>query len=402
MIFWIILAFFLGVSVGTFTGLFPGIHINLVAATLLACAGYFSGVEPLVLVVFIVAVAITHTFIDFIPSVFLGAPDEDSFLAVLPGHQLLTDGKGFEAVVLTLYGCLTALPIVLIVCFLFVHFSLVLYAAVKLIIPYVLISASIYLVLNEDEWILSGVVFVLAGFLGLFVFNLPVKDPLLPLLSGLFGVSGLIVSLKSKAKVPRQNLKKLREIYLDKKGFISSTIFGALAAAACSLFPGLGSGHAAIVGSEFNGSFRDDQRNFLFLVGLTSTIMIALSFVTAYTIGKSRSGAAVAVSKFLGQITSSDLIVVIATILLSGIFSFCIGLFLARFFSSKIDLINYGWLSWFVIVLLFVVNLFLTNVLGILTLITASALGVFCIESGVRRIQLMGVLLAPTILYYLF
>jgi len=124
MILELVAALIVGILFGTATGLFPGIHINLVAVGLLALLGgaYFSGVESLVLVVFIVAMAVTHTFIDFIPSVFLGAPEEDSFLSVLPGHQLLKEGKGYEAVVLTLYGSLIALPIVLVFSLIFVNY----------------------------------------------------------------------------------------------------------------------------------------------------------------------------------------------------------------------------------------------------------------------------------------
>jgi TctA family transporter len=35
-------------------------------------------------------------------------------------------------------------------------------------------------------------------------------------------------------------------------------------------------------------------------------------------------------------------------------------------------------------------------------LFTSAALGIFCILSGTRRIQLMGALILPTIIYYLF
>src|SRR3989338_2724883 len=163
MIIWLVVALLVGVLLGTFTGLFPGIHINLVAATLLASLGYFSRVEPIVLVVFIVAMAITHTFVDFIPSVFLGAPEEDSFLAVLPGHQLLIEGRGFEAIVMTLYGGLAALPIVLVFSFAYVLFLPGIYEIVRIAIPYLLILVSLYLVLAEEEWILSGAIFRIGG-----------------------------------------------------------------------------------------------------------------------------------------------------------------------------------------------------------------------------------------------
>src|SRR3989344_1909720 len=217
MLFEIIIALLIGVIFGTITGLFPGIHINLVAAGLLSFIGlgWFSGVDAIVLAVFIVSMAITHTFLDFIPSVFLGAPEEDSFLTVLPGHKLLKKGRGYEGVVYTLYGSLAALPIFLVFFGVFILFLDEFFGLVEGLIPYVLIFVSLYLLFREEDWISGVVVFLLAGFLGLFAFNLPVKEPLLPLLSGLFGVSALIVSVRDKVSLPEQEIKKLREIRID-------------------------------------------------------------------------------------------------------------------------------------------------------------------------------------------
>lgn len=167
MLIELIIALVVGILAGTLTGLFPGIHINLVAAGLLAllAGAYFDFLAPLVLVVFVVAMAVTHTFIDFIPSIFLGAPEEDSFLAVLPGHQLLREGKGFEASVLTLYGSLTALPIVLVFSLLFVYFLPFVFGVVSRVIPYILIFVSLYLIFREEEFLISLTVFLFAGFL---------------------------------------------------------------------------------------------------------------------------------------------------------------------------------------------------------------------------------------------
>jgi putative membrane protein len=53
--------------------------------------------------------SITHTFIDFIPSIFLGAPDEDTGLSTLPGHEFLLKGQGYYAVKLTVIGSAIAI-----------------------------------------------------------------------------------------------------------------------------------------------------------------------------------------------------------------------------------------------------------------------------------------------------
>lgn len=101
-----------GTVLGTFTGLVPGVHVNTMALLMLLsyptlaarlvpfCEG--AGVEPalvpLLLACAIVSAAVTHSFLDFIPSVFIGVPDDEDCLTVLPGHRLLLLGKGFLAV----------------------------------------------------------------------------------------------------------------------------------------------------------------------------------------------------------------------------------------------------------------------------------------------------------------
>ncbi|HDM43737.1 MAG TPA: hypothetical protein ENG02_00910, partial [Candidatus Woesearchaeota archaeon] len=64
-----ILSILLGILVGTFTGLIPGLHINLVSIFAIT---YFTSINPIYLAIFIFAMSITHTFLNAIPSVLLG------------------------------------------------------------------------------------------------------------------------------------------------------------------------------------------------------------------------------------------------------------------------------------------------------------------------------------------
>ena len=92
----IILFLILGIIAGAVAGLLPGIHINLIGAILVSIsATILSSVNITSLVVFIVAMAITQSFVDFIPSILLGCPDTDTELSVLPGHELLKNGEGY-------------------------------------------------------------------------------------------------------------------------------------------------------------------------------------------------------------------------------------------------------------------------------------------------------------------
>ncbi len=393
----LILALILGIVAGTFTGLAPGIHINLIAALLVSSVDKFP-TSGIVLAIFIVAMSITHTFLDFIPSIFLGAPEEDTFLAILPGHEMFLQGQGFQAVILTLYGSLFALIIIILYTPLFIFFLPSFYTLIKAAIPFLLIFISLYLIFRESQPFQGALVFLLAGFLGYATFNLPIKEPLLPLLIGLFGTSALLMSLSSKANPKPQTIIPIKEIKLTKKEFWKAALAASVAAPLCSFLPGIGSGHAAVLGSEL---WQQPRKSFLFLVGAINTIIMALSFVTIFAIGRARSGSAAAIQTLLHKITLHDLLILLGTNIIAGSIAFFLGIIIAKFFAKSINKINYAKLTWSILGILIIINLIFSNWLGLLVLITSTALGVYTIAIGSKRINLMGALIIPAIIYYL-
>ena len=110
----LLLGLFIGCLIGIFTGITPGVHINLVSVIILSLSPWLLGfVSPLTLGLVIVGMTIVHTFLDSIPATFLGAPDSDEILSVLPGHKLLLEGRGYEAVTRTAIGTLAAAMIMI-------------------------------------------------------------------------------------------------------------------------------------------------------------------------------------------------------------------------------------------------------------------------------------------------
>ncbi|MFA7707397.1 MAG: tripartite tricarboxylate transporter permease [Candidatus Pacearchaeota archaeon] len=398
----LVFALVLGIFIGTITGLTPGIHINLVATILLSLvtAGYFVGITPIVLVVFIVSLSISHTFIDFIPTIFLGAPDEDSVLAVLPGHELLLQGEGYEAVILTLIGGIVGIFLILFFTPLFILFLPTVYNNAKIIMPFILILACFFLLYfekNNKLW--AVIIFFFAGVLGIISMNLNLKEPLLPLLTGLFGTSSLITSISKKQTLPAQVVVKLTRVDISKKSFFKSILASIIASPLCSFLPGVGSGQAAVIGSEITGDL--NKKEFLVLLGSINTIVMGLSFVTLYSIQKSRTGSAVAISRLLEILSPDHLIIILTAILISGILTFFLTVYLAKFFSKNISKINYNLLSIIILILITLIVIIFSGIIGILVLIVSTLLGLTCIYAGVRRTHLMGCLLLPTIFYYL-
>src|SRR6056297_1938205 len=237
MLIEITFAIIIGILAGTLTGLTPGIHINLIGALLLST--FLLPINSLYLIIFIISMSITHTFIDFIPSIILGCPDTDTELGILPGHKLLQNRKGYEAIILTTYGSLIAIFIITIIAFPSLFLIKKAYPFLEKIIPYFLILISIILISTERKKLL------LTGFLGYSITFLEINQPLLPLLTGLFGSSIIIQSIKNKTKIPEQTITK--PFLKFKKPILASLC----AAPLCSFLPGLGSGQAGLIGNLF-------------------------------------------------------------------------------------------------------------------------------------------------------
>jgi len=394
MLFELALFLFAGILAGTFSGLVPGIHINLIGFAVVSLSiSLFAPIDSIYLIVFITSMAIAHTFIDFIPSTFLGCPDTETELSVLPGYELLKEGRGYEAVILTSKGCLSAIFILLLITFPLIFLLSKTYFFIKTIIPYLLILSSLILIFTEKKKKNAFLVFILTGFLGLAVLNLEIKEPLLPLLTGLFGASNLILSIKTKAQIPNQNLS-LTKTKISKPLFCSL-----IASPLCGFLPGLGSGQATILG---NTLAKNDRKGFLVLLGATNTLVMGFSFISLYTISKARTGVAVAIQELIGKTSLEILLLILITTFFSGILSFFLIKYLAKFFSQKITKISYRTLSIITLIFLSILVILLSNFLGFFVFILSTLTGIYCISKKSRRTNMMGCLLIPTILLYLF
>lgn len=392
MLLQIILFLFLGILLGILTGLTPGIHINLISIFLISTYSIIN-LDTIYFITLITSMSITHTFTDFIPSIFLGCPDTDTELGILPGHKLLKKGHGHQAVLLTNYGSLCAIFLLILILIPSIILIPKIQNQIQNIIPYILIITSTILILTERKKISALLIFILTGLLGLCVLNLELNEPLLPLLTGLFGSSNLILSIKNKTKIPEQKITK----YYNKK---IKPIFGALIASPlCSFLPGLGSGQAAIIGNIIT---KNNQKDFLILLGATNTLVMGFSFLTLYTISKTRTGSSFAISQITNNLSPQILTLIIITIIISGTISFLTTKQLSKIISKKIHKINYTKISIITLTTLFLIVLSISKILGILVLIISTATGIYCINSKVRRTNMMGCLIIPTIVLYLF
>jgi len=387
----------LGICFGTFTGLFPGIHINLVGAILVSLSfSVLYKISPAYLVVFIVSMSITHTFLDFIPSIFIGCPNDETVLSILPGHEMLREGKGHSAVLLTAYGGLTAILLTPVLSYPLIILVKNIYPLIQKSIPFILIAVSLIMIFSEKNKPSSFIVYTLTGILGLIILNInSLNEPLLPLLSGLFGASSIILSIKSRTKIPKQTIREEKPSLKELKKPLPGSL---VASVLCGFLPGLGSGQAAILGNTIS---KADRKGFLVLLGITNTLVMIFSFLSLYAISKTRTGSAAAIRELIGPPSSKILVLILLTTMISGVISFFLVKKISKVFSKKIGAINYTKISLIALAILLTLITLVSGLTGILVFVISTLTGIYCIQTGVKRTNMMACLLLPTIVLYL-
>ena len=401
MFFQLLIALLLGCFAGIFTGLIPGLHINLVAVIIMSTAASLLHIaSPVAIAVFIIAMSITHTFIDTIPSIFLGAPNEDTALTVLPGHKLLLKGRGYEAVKLSATGSLFSLIAIAAIIPLLLKSVPFIYEHIKNYIGYILIFFSAIMIVTEktkNKRFWAFFVFIVSGILGIIALTSPMKQPLLPLLSGLFGVSILLFSLSENTRIPEQQITEIEKVSNKNKAkAVSAAVFsGSLTA----LFPGLSSSHAAVIGTQIVGDIGVNA--FLMLMGGINTVNFVFSLVTLYTIDKARNGTVVAISKLIEAIPLKYILIFIAAAVAAGGIATFLALQIAKSFSTFVNKINYRRLCMLIIIFIFMMSFYFSSWFGILVLIVGTAIGLLPHFFGFRKSACMGCLLVPTILFFI-
>lgn len=387
-----LLACIIGIFLGTFSGLSPGIHINTISFTLLLIP--FS--NNLFFVLIIAAMSITHSFVDFVPSILLGAPKSETSEAILPGHKLLMQGKGFYGVKLATMGCLLGLVAALAI-IPFLAFAIARnLELIKASIPFVLIAALFLMLFSERDisgifW--SAVVISFSAILGILSFS-SFSDSILPLTTGFFAGSSLIYSL-SKESIPK--MQKLSEDSYE-KAQLKNSFIGAIAGSFVSIFPALGPSNAYMLTSKIFGRIKGES--YLVIHGSINVSSMLFSFVTLYLISKARTGSAVAISNIV-SIDLNSLLIILAACLFSGAIAFFIADFSARFFLDKLAAINYSLLNSFTLLFLIALVFFLCGFTGILLFLAASSIGLIANSSSTRRSNAMAFLIAPALVYYL-
>jgi putative membrane protein len=356
--------------------------------------------------------AISQSFVGFIPSIFLGAPDEDTVLSVLPSHKLLLEGRGMEAVRITglasLYGVILSTAM-LPLAFLLVPIT---YDSARNVILPLLGFAMIYLILRERKsekilWALAT--FLISGYLGwvcLDIKTMSTSQVFLPMFSGLFGLGTLLTGITAGSKSYPQDLKA--EVKICSKGLWRGSLLGTLGGFLVGLLPAMSPSQIGIVFQEIlalkekaRQSLEEIQvRRFLVIIGSLNTADSMFSIFSLYLIGNPRSGVSVIMQDLFGDISIGVLAMLAGAMLVSGLITYKIHIFLGEKFSLIAGRLDFKKLSLFGFVFVVVLVFAVSGPLGLAIAFVSMLVGLVPALTGVSRTHCMGCLLLPTLLVF--
>ena len=388
----------LGVVLGTISGLLPGIHANTLAGVLLSLElVLLPFIGPGALAATMFAALITHTFVDSIPSTFLGIPDADTALSVLPAHALCLEGNGEEAVRIAALGSVCAMIIS-------VPLSVACYFLLPALQPVfdwgiglILIAVIGYMIVTSESpgWALA--LFGVSGTLGIFTLHYGFlgwhsigggNALLMPLLTGLFGISVLLTA--SQGRMPVQAFSG---ISMDERSVVKSSVLGTCAGVAVGWLPGLSNATANGLLASVIG-YEKDRRAYILATSAANTANAFIGLAALYALSRMRNGVMVALS----ALTLPPLSALFTAGVLAACAAYVITVMLSRS-AHRLGGIEGKWLHGAVIVFVVAVSLILTGPFGGLVLLLATLIGLVPYLVNVPRMYCMGAVMIPVMLY---
>ena len=385
-----VLAVSLGVAAGIFTGLIPGVHPNTVVFTTIPFYFIYRP-EFSLFMAFISGLSISHTLHDFLPALFLKAPEAESALSSLPGIEMVQEGLGRKAFVLTVIGGLSSSTIFVIVLpVLFLVLEAV-YPVLNQFMEFILIFFLLFIIFESRSIFNAALIASLSGLLGLSVLSGPQQQfILLPVFSGLFAVPAVSYSIFRDFEIPEQE---------DRFQISSSRIKEGFAGFGSGLIAGVIPGIGAAVSTTFLTPFMDsDREGFLTGLGGVNTSDILISFLALYLIGRPRSGSSVAL-QMISEVRIPEVFFLIGCSLLGAGLSGILSLKVLDLFLELVEKVNFRFLGFSVLGLIFSIVFFTTGVYGIVVLLTSGFIGFISLLTECRA-SCMAVLIIPALTYF--
>ena len=383
-----------GIALGTMSGLVPGLHANNFALLL---AGFAPAIpaDPLPVGAAMLAAGVTHTFLDIVPSLAIGVPDPALAPSALPGHRLVLQGRGREALRLSAMGSLLAVALA-------VPLALPVTLAMERVYP--IITANLSLVLGTVSLLLvvteqtmearfgGGVALLASGALGVLTLDvpaggvLPAGSMLAPLFAGLFGAPILIEAISGEGVPPQADAR----VTVGRRVVLSVGAVGTLAGALVGYIPAISSAiaaAAALVVLPHRG-----PRAFVVATSGVNTANTVFALFALVALGSPRTGVLVAVDRVGVPL---HLPVLLASVAIAAAAGFLLVLVVGDRYLAVVGAVDNVVVSVGVLAFLCVLVLALTGPVGLAVFGVSTIVGLVPAQFGARRMTCMGVLLVP-------
>jgi putative membrane protein len=211
---------------------------------------------------------------------------------------------------------------------------------------------------------------------------------LMPLLTGLFGISVLVTA--SRGKMPAQ---KFRGIFLDGGSVVKGSVLGTVAGIAVGWLPGLSNATANGVLASLIG-YNRDRRAYILATSAANTANAFIGLAALFALGRMRSGVMVALS----SLPLPPVSLLFAAGVVAACIAYAITVVLSRS-AHRLGGIDTTWLHGAVILFVTGVTLFLTGPFGGLVLLLATLTGLVPHLVNIPRVFCMGAVMVPVMLY---
>ena len=387
-----------GTLCGTCSGLVPGLHANNFALLLAGIAPSVPG-PPLFVGCAMLAAGVVHTFLNAVPAMALGVPDAEMAVTALPGHRLVLEGRGSEAIRLSALGSILAVLAAVPLAVPVTRAVTAVYLTVRARLSLLLVTIVVALLASEPTWRsrLGGFLsFGLATGLGAVTLDLSPAAPLeaggtlAPLFASLFGAPVLIDAIRGSG-IPCQDGSGITM----SRGLVGGTaVAGTLAGAAVGYLPGITAAVAAVAVLVVVPDGASD-RGYIVATSGVDTANTVFSLFALVAIGQPRTGVLVAVDSIDVPL---EVPILLAAVVLAGLAGFVLVLVVGDAYLAFVGRLPYWQVSAAVLALLLVLSFLFAGVVGIAIFFAGAAVGLVPVRLRARRVHLMGVLIGPLLL----
>ncbi|PSQ44419.1 hypothetical protein BRD14_01230 [Halobacteriales archaeon SW_5_68_122] len=387
-----------GIALGTASGLLPGLHANNMAFLLAGVAPSVPG-PPLYIAMAMLSAGVVHTFLDVVPSLALGVPDASMAAVALPGHRLVLEGRGREALRLSALGSggavLLAVPLAVPV----TRLMVAAWPAIRANLGVILLCIAALLVLTEGtpSSMLGAIISLVAsGLLGVAALDLDPEAPLsaggmlAPLFAGLFGAPVLVDAIGGGG-IPSQGDTA---VAVSRPELAGLTGVGAVAGAVVGYVPAVSSAIAA-TGALFAVPGRYGARGFVVATSGVNTSNAIFALFALIALGSPRTGVLMAVSSVGAPLSLPHLLAAAALAAAAG---FLLVVTVGDRYLAAVGRVDATLLSVGILAGLAALSYLFAGPSGVVAYLAAGVVGLVPARFRARRAALMGVLFGPLLI----